>query len=81
MSMTNNEMAVKDLGEAAVLLMAGMSLVEIKNIEGIYWFVFDDKNQCQTISDSYWFSNYSVDAKTFRETMNRLKNRIFSVKN
>lgn len=74
-------MDVKDLGEAAVLLMAGMPLIEIKVLEGVYWFSFANKDQCQTISDSYWFSDYFVDAKTFRETMNRLKNRIFSVKN
>jgi len=79
--MTRNEMAVKDLGEAAVLTMAGMPLVEFRTTDDIFWFVFGEKDKCQLISNSYWFGEYLVDAKTFRETIVRLKNRIFSVKN
>lgn len=75
------EFSVKDLGEAAVLLMAGIPLMEVRTTDGVCWFVFDNKDQCRAISNSYWFSEYLVDAKTFRETMSRLKNRIFSFKN
>lgn len=76
-----NEFSVKDLGEAAVLLMAGMTLLNFENIDGICWFTFSEGDKCQSISNDYWFSEYLVDAKTYRETMNHLKNKIFSVKN
>lgn len=77
----SEQLSVKDLGEASVLVMAGMPLVELRTEAGVCWFVFENKEQCQAISNSYWFSDYLVDARTFRETMNRLKNRIFSIKN
>ena len=77
--MTNNDTyQTKDLSEAAALLTLGQKIIRIDREGGICWFVFSEKFKCQEISNSFWFDDCLVDAKSYYDSITRLKNRIFS---
>lgn len=69
----------RDLHEAAVLLTMKRPLVDIKREGGnTCWFVFDNKDRCQQISQQYFFDTLLVNARDLVEAQQILKNRIFS---
>jgi hypothetical protein len=68
----------KDLAEGALLLAKGQHLNELKWDRDVCWFVFENADTCREISNQFWFGKCPVDAKTFSDSINKLKNRIFS---
>ncbi len=69
----------KDLAEAAALITEGQQLDHIVREGRICWFIFNNKNQCESISYNFFFGGLLVNAREFYEMVNRLKNRIFSL--
>lgn len=73
-----NKYETKDLAEAAVLLVMKRSLLDIRREGSICWFIFEDKKRCEELSKQFFFDTILVDARTYFETITRLKNRIFA---
>lgn len=67
----------KDLPLAAVLLTKGIHLLEVQKEGEICWFLFENKNECENISFDYSFKSVMVDARTFYQSVLRIKNIIF----
>ena len=68
----------RDIGEAGALILEKQRLITIERREKICWFVFEDKNTCRELSNKYFFGNLLVSAREYKETLDRLKNRIFA---
>lgn len=69
----------KDLAEASALLVMKKTLLKVEREGQICWFVFDDKKNCEKISNNFFFGQLPVNAREYYEAMNRLKNKIFSM--
>jgi hypothetical protein len=68
----------KDLAEAAMLIVKGHELFRIDREGVICWFIFKNKDECEDLSNNYYFTEILVNARSFYEVMKRLKNLIFS---
>ncbi len=68
----------KDLAEASALLSLDNPLTQIERQGNTCWFIFEDKEKCDALSNQYFFGKLMVNARDFYESMSRLKNRIFS---
>lgn len=68
----------KDLAEAGALIIKKLQLIEIEREGKICWFIFDNKQECEKLSNQFFFGEFLVNALEYHETLNRLKNRIFS---
>lgn len=68
----------KDLSEASMLIVKGQQLLTIVREGHICWFIFDNKEVCEKLSNQYYFSEVLVNARIFHEAMSRLKGRIFA---
>lgn len=68
----------KDLAEAAALIIEGQQMLRIDRDGRICWFVFENKDKCEEISNKFFFGGLLVNGREFYETVVRLKNRIFS---
>lgn len=77
--MTMDTYKTKDLAEASYLLAKDTLLLDIERQGKICWFVFENKVECQKLANDFWFGNSTIQAKTFYESIQTLKNRIFSV--
>ena len=78
----NNELenvySTKDLAEASLLLVKNQKLIRLNRQGKTVFFVFEDKKNCEDISNQFWFGECLVNAKTYYEAMQTLKNRIFA---
>lgn len=68
----------KDLAEAGALIIKKLQLIEIEREGKICWFIFGNKQECEKLSNKFFFGEFLVNALEYHETLNRLKNRIFS---
>lgn len=70
----------KDFYLSCVLRALGIELLKLDQSKGNFSvFVFNDpQNQVQTIINQYWDKKLSVDARTFVETINELKTRLYN---
>lgn len=75
-----NEYFTKDIGEAAALLCKGAKLLRLQREGHFFWFVFSDKDSCQSLSNEYWFDQLLVNAKTYQDSLRTLKDRLFAQK-
>lgn len=73
-----NEYKTKDLAEASLLLVKNQKLIRLEREEKIVYFVFDNKDTCEKLSNEFWFGESLVNAKSYYEAMATLKNRIFA---
>ena len=72
---------VRDLGEAAVLYTLHRKLLELSRQDhNLYWFVFEDNDDCQTYINQYWRKELLVNAKHFYDSVKTLKNLLFDTK-
>ena len=76
--MNQNTYKTKDLAESAALILQRQQLLSIEREGKICWFIFENKEQCLKVSDSFFFGELLVNARDFHEAINRLKNRIFA---
>lgn len=68
----------KDLAEAAALITSGQQLQRIDREGSICFFIFANKGDCKMLSNKFFFGDLQVNAMSYYENMNRLKNRIFA---
>lgn len=68
----------KDLAEAGVLIVKKQKLIRMDREGRICYFVFENKKECEKLSSQYFFGEILVNARNYYETLNILKNRIFS---
>lgn len=73
-----NSYRTKDLGEASALYCCSAKLLRLEQEQNFFWFVFDDKNLCEQISNSYWRGKLQVSAKAYSEALRSLKDRLFA---
>jgi len=73
-----NEYKTKDLGEGAALVTSGLKILDIRRDGTICWFLFKHTKQCEEISKEYFFGNLKGNLRNYNESINILKNRIFS---
>ena len=76
--MNDNYFITKDLSEAALLLVKNQKLLKLDRKERIVYFVFNDKKTCEELSNQFWFGETLVNAKSYYESIQTLKRRIFS---
>ncbi|MBI4100799.1 hypothetical protein HY439_03635 [Candidatus Microgenomates bacterium] len=77
--MEKNTYKTKHLAESAVLILREIKLVEIEKTNKICWFIFENKEKCEEISNDFFFGNLLVNARDYYEVLTRLKNRIFAI--
>lgn len=68
----------RDIGEAGILILKQQRLITIERQGDTCWFVFEDQNICKDLSNKYFFGNLLVNARDYKETLDRLKSRIFA---
>lgn len=68
----------KDIYEASCLVAKKAKLLTLEKQSNFYWFVFDNLNVCQKISDEYWRNELMVSAKDYSEAIRSLKDRLFA---
>jgi hypothetical protein len=68
----------KDLAEAGFLFTKNQRLISINREGKTCWFNFENKNECQELSKQFWFEDALIPSKSFYESIQTLKNRIFS---
>lgn len=68
----------KDLAESAALITKGQKLISMERESKICWFIFENKKECEKLSSDFFFGELQVNARSFYETIVRLKHRIFS---
>lgn len=68
----------KDLPESAALVYKNRQLLRIERQGKICWFVFDNKEECEKLSNDFFFGEFIVNARQYYEIIVRLKHRIFS---
>jgi len=70
--------STKDLGEAAMLLCKGQTIERLERKGNICWFVYTDPKSCLVLSNHYYFGELTVNARSYFESVNRLKKLIFN---
>ena len=68
----------KDLAEAGALIIKKQQMIKIEREGRTCWFIFDNKKECESLSNQFFFGEFLVNARDYHEALNRLKNRIFS---
>ena len=68
----------KDLAEAGALIIKKQQMTKIEREGRTCWFIFDNKKECESLSNQFFFGEFLVNARDYHEALNRLKNRIFS---
>lgn len=68
----------KDLSEAAAMLCKKVILLRLEQEQNFYWFVFQDKEFCEQLSNAYWTGELQVSAKVYADSLKSLKERVFS---
>ena len=74
-----NTHPTQDLYESAFLYASGQKLIQLKNDNGRFSFIFEDVQACQRLIDSYWRKDATVNAKEYADAVRSLKDRIFSL--
>ena len=76
----NNEYKTKDLHEASFLYAKGKKLLRLEGGDREFWFVFEDLESCEILSNSYWSREATIVAKELIDSIRTLKDMIFSKK-
>lgn len=76
--MNQSTYKTRDLAEAAALVVLNQRIVNVERENRICWFIFENRKDCEQISDQFFFGKLNVPAREYYESIVRLKNRIFS---
>lgn len=71
----------RDLAESAALIVQHKRLIQVEREGRICWFLFENKETCEQISNQFFFAELLVNAREYYEALQTLKNRIFANKN
>ena len=67
----------KDLSEATALLTLGSKIVGTEKVDKTIWFIFEDEPKSQEIVKEFWFGECLVNARSYHDSLNKLKTLIF----
>ena len=78
--MKKNAFRTKDLAEAAALDASGLHLLKLEpGLDGrSVFFIFAEPTQAQEISSRFWSGELHLSARTYSDSIRRLKDRLFS---
>lgn len=76
--MESNHYLVKDLYIAANLLASGKRLLQLQQEGRFYWFVFENKLECEYLTTLYWKEENSLPPKIYADALRTLKDRLFA---
>lgn len=68
----------KDLYEASLLYAKRQKFLGLEKDGKFYWFLFENKSECEKFSTAYWAGEIKVNAKAFAVAIKTLKERIFA---
>lgn len=74
----NNQYRTKDLGEAAVLLTQGFTLIDTEWQNEVAYFIFDNYEGAKKLAHEYNFGGVQVTAKAFHDNLILIKRKILS---
>ena len=79
-AMKKNAFRTKDLAEAAALDASGLSPINLEpGPDGrSVLFVFAEPAQAQELSRRFWSGQLHISARTYSDSLRRLKDRLFS---
>lgn len=68
----------RDLYFSSFLLATNHDLQDLSfdNLGGFFWFVFEDKDECEKLEKLFQFNKLTVNAKDMVESIKYLKRRI-----
>lgn len=73
-----NEYKTRDLHEAAFLYAKNKKLLRLEGEGREFWFIFDQLEDCELLTQSYWSKEAQVIAKEYVDALRTLKDRIFA---
>jgi hypothetical protein len=73
----NNLYLTKDLYEASFLYAKRLKLLKLEKEDDFYWFVFEDKEKAEILSNQYWMREGEVIPKEYAEAIRTLKDLLF----
>lgn len=76
----NNLYLTKDLSEAAFLYANNLKFCGLKRELNYFWFMFEDKEQAESLSNRYWQRTATINAKEYSEAIRSLKDRLYARK-
>lgn len=68
----------KDLAFSGSLLCMNQKMLNVKKIDGVCWFIFENYDKCKELESKYNFEQLLVNAKTYYEHCRQLKRLVFS---
>ena len=71
--------STRDLAESSLLLVKNQKLLRLEREGKTVYFVFAGEANCEKLSNQFWFGECPVNAKTYYEAIQTLKNRIFAI--
>lgn len=74
---SNTNYLVRDIFEASYLFAVGCDFLGLENGQGFYYFVFQDKDQCESLQFEYWSGSASVSPKKYADAYKSLKSIVF----
>ncbi len=74
------ECFVKDIYAAAALFANGKKLLRLQREGKFFWFVFENKLDCEELLNKYWSGEDLVSSRTYADAIRTLKDRLFSQK-
>lgn len=73
-----DEWQTKDIFEASWVYSQNVPLLRLDPDERYFWFVFQNKNLCESLSTDYWQQNANGNIKHFVNSLKTLKDLVFS---
>ncbi|MCD6568550.1 hypothetical protein J7K70_00130 [bacterium] len=74
----NNVYLTKDLYEASFLYANYLKLVGLEKEGKFFYFVFENKEKAENLSNKYWAKEGKVIAKEYAEAIRSLKDRLYA---
>lgn len=68
----------KDIFEAAYIYSQGITLSTLEPDNHYFWFIFQNKEKCEELSQSYWQQKATGNIKLFVNSLKTLKDLVFS---
>lgn len=80
MNRNKNRFRTKNLNLAAFLLASEkVTLADIdKSNPKEFWFVFDDRNTCESLENDFWNDKASINPKRILYALSELKDQMFN---
>lgn len=71
----------RDLYEASYILSQNQKLLQLQKSDNFFFFVFENKKECELLRDNYWLNTAQVSAKQYANAVKELKKTIAQKRN